>query len=84
MVKGASDGLKLSSAARSQHDALTAAGKNVMPDYMWRTWYKKMLADADNAMGALMIGEINSQGFVDRMQQAADATAQDISIKYTH
>ena len=32
-----------------------------MPDYMWRTWYKKMLADSDNAMGALMTGEINSR-----------------------
>jgi N-acetylglucosamine transport system substrate-binding protein len=85
VVKGASDGLKLSSAVQSQRDALTAAGKNVMPDYMWRTWYKKMLADSDNAMGALMTGEINSQGFVDRMQKAADATARDSSIKkYTH
>lgn len=85
VVTGASDGLELTSAVKSQRDALAAAGKNIVSDWKHRNWYKKLTLDTDNAFGAMMTGDLNAQGLIDRVQKAADAVAKDATVKkFTH
>lgn len=81
VVAGSADGLELSSALKSMRGVIAAAGPNIYPDWSFRTWYKKLLTDSDNAMAALMNLEITPDEWSKRMQKAADATAKDKSIK---
>lgn len=84
VVKGASDGVALSSANKSMQQVISAAGANIFHDWMFRIWYKKLLDDSDKAMAALMNREVTPDEWSKRMQKFADQTAKDPSIKKFH
>lgn len=81
VVKGASDGLQLSSAMASMEKVVKDAGENIVLDWNFRLWYSKLLKDNDDAVAALMNQDITPDEFGTRMQKAADKTAKDPSIK---
>ncbi|MFC0626985.1 N-acetylglucosamine/diacetylchitobiose ABC transporter substrate-binding protein [Kribbella deserti] len=81
VVSGAADGLDLSPALTSMRQVINAAGSHVYPDWSFRTWYKKLLKASDDATGALMARELTPQQWSKRMQDAADRTAKDASVK---
>jgi N-acetylglucosamine transport system substrate-binding protein len=84
VVAGAADGVELSPALTSMQNVIKAAGQNVYPDWSFRTWYKKLLKESDDATGALMAQELTPQDWSRRMQKAADNTAKDKTItKFT-
>jgi N-acetylglucosamine transport system substrate-binding protein len=80
VVAGAADGVELSPALTSMQQVIKSAGQNVYPDWSFRTWYKKLLKESDDATGALMTKELTPQEWSRRMQKAADNTAKDKSI----
>lgn len=84
VVKGATDGLELSSANKSMQAVIEAAGTNMFADWSWRLWYKKLLDNSDKAMAALMNQELTPDGWSKQMQKYADETAKDPSIKKFH
>jgi N-acetylglucosamine transport system substrate-binding protein len=84
VVKGASDGVELSSANKSMQAVIEAAGTNMFADWSWRLWYKKLLDNSDKAMAALMNREVTPDGWSKQMQKYADETAKDPSIKKFH
>jgi N-acetylglucosamine transport system substrate-binding protein len=84
VVKGASDGVELSSANKSMQAVIEAAGTNMFADFSWRLWYKKLLDNSDKAMAALMNREVTPDGWSKQMQKYADETAKDPSIKKFH
>jgi N-acetylglucosamine transport system substrate-binding protein len=84
VVKGASDGVELSSANRSMQAVIEAAGTNMFLDWSFRLWYKKLLDNSDKAMAALMNREVTPDEWSRQMQKYADQTAKDPSIKKFH
>ncbi|MFF0266181.1 N-acetylglucosamine/diacetylchitobiose ABC transporter substrate-binding protein [Kribbella sp. NPDC004536] len=84
VVKGATDGVELSSANKSMQAVIEAAGTNMFADWSWRLWYKKLLDNSDKAMAALMNRELTPDGWSKQMQKYADETAKDPSIKKFH
>ncbi|HWD82936.1 MAG TPA: N-acetylglucosamine/diacetylchitobiose ABC transporter substrate-binding protein [Kribbella sp.] len=84
VVKGATDGVELSSANKSMQAVIEAAGTNMFADWSWRLWYKKLLDNSDKAMAALMNQELTPDGWSKQMQKYADETAKDPSIKKFH
>jgi N-acetylglucosamine transport system substrate-binding protein len=84
VVKGGTDGVKLTHAAESMQKAIAAAGSNMFNDWQFRIWYKKLLDNSDGAMAALMNREVTPDEWSKKMQKYADATAKDPSIKKFH
>ncbi|WP_405063285.1 N-acetylglucosamine/diacetylchitobiose ABC transporter substrate-binding protein [Kribbella sp. NBC_01505] len=84
VVKGGTDGVKLTSAAASMQKAIAAAGTNMFTDWQFRIWYKKLLDNSDKAMAALMNREVTPDEWSKQMQKYADETAKDPSIKKFH
>ncbi|GAA1679900.1 N-acetylglucosamine/diacetylchitobiose ABC transporter substrate-binding protein [Glycomyces endophyticus] len=79
VVKGATDGLELSSGLASVAAALETAGDNVF-GYKYRTWYPELAVEVDTATGELLAGRADPEQWADRIQAAADAVAADDSI----
>ncbi|MEQ7125354.1 N-acetylglucosamine/diacetylchitobiose ABC transporter substrate-binding protein [Actinopolymorpha sp. B11F2] len=84
VVKGASEGLQLSSAMASMENVVADAGTDIVQDWNFRLWYAKMLANFDQAMAALMNLDITPDEWSKRVQRIADDTAKDPSIKKYH
>jgi N-acetylglucosamine transport system substrate-binding protein len=83
VVNGAADGLDLGAAFASAQTALSDAGDNTIYS-RYTEWYPTLDTETQNQFGALMTGQINAEEFMDNMQEAADAVAEDDSIpKYT-
>jgi N-acetylglucosamine transport system substrate-binding protein len=83
VVKGAADGLDLGEAFVSAQTALADAGDNTIYS-QWPEWYPTLETESRNQFGALMTGQITAEEFMDNMQEAADAVAEDDSItKFT-
>ncbi|SDM84282.1 N-acetylglucosamine transport system substrate-binding protein [Allokutzneria albata] len=78
-VKGATEGLRLSSGADSVRAAVNAAGDNAFR-YRFRTWYGTLKKAWDDATGELFTGRLTPQQWADRVQRAADAVARDPNI----
>ncbi|WP_198667041.1 N-acetylglucosamine/diacetylchitobiose ABC transporter substrate-binding protein [Glycomyces dulcitolivorans] len=79
VVKGATDGLDLTSGLASVAAALETAGENVF-GYKYRTWYPELAVEVDTATGELLAGRADPEQWADRIQAAADAVAADDSI----
>lgn len=79
VVRGATDGLTLTSGLQSVADAVKAAGANVF-GYRFRTWYPPLSKAVDDATGELLTKRANPQQWADRVQKAADGVAKDASI----
>jgi N-acetylglucosamine transport system substrate-binding protein len=79
-VRGATDGLTVSSGLGSVRDAVSAAGTNVFA-YRFRTWYAPLSKAVDDATGELLTKRATPAQWADRVQKAADAVAKDSSVK---
>jgi len=79
-VKGATDGLKVSSGLGSVRDAVAAAGTEVFT-YRFRTWYAPLAKAVDDATGELVNRRATPAEWADRVQKAADALAKDSTVK---
>jgi N-acetylglucosamine transport system substrate-binding protein len=81
VVAGASDSLELSHALTSMRDVISAAGQNVHPNWMFGSWYPKLLKEVENATAAMMSKEIDGTAWAKRIQKMADGVAKDSKIK---
>ncbi|MFI6498651.1 N-acetylglucosamine/diacetylchitobiose ABC transporter substrate-binding protein [Nonomuraea typhae] len=79
-VKGAGEGLQLSTGVKSASDAYAAAGENTLY-YRWDKWYLQLKDEATAATGELMSGRLTPEKFVERVQKKADEIKADSSIK---
>lgn len=83
VVNGAADGLDLGAAFESAQTALADAGANTIFS-RYTEWYPMLDTETQNQFGALLTGAIDAEEFMNNMQEAADAVAEDDSIpKYT-
>ncbi|MEU6859314.1 N-acetylglucosamine/diacetylchitobiose ABC transporter substrate-binding protein [Glycomyces sp. NPDC046736] len=79
VVRGATEGLDLSSGLASVASTLESAGEHVF-GYKYRTWYPELAVEVDTATGELLGGRADAQQWADRIQAAADALAADDSV----
>jgi N-acetylglucosamine transport system substrate-binding protein len=83
VVNGAADGLDLGAAFASAQTALSDAGANTIYS-RYTEWYPTLDTETQNQFGALMTKQVTVDEFMENMQEAADAVAEDDSIlKYT-
>jgi N-acetylglucosamine transport system substrate-binding protein len=80
VVKGATDGLTVSSGLGSVRDAVRAANGQTFI-YRFRTWYAPLAKAVDDATGELVNRRATPAQWADRIQKAADALAKDSSVK---
>ncbi|NUR86596.1 MAG: carbohydrate ABC transporter, N-acetylglucosamine/diacetylchitobiose-binding protein [Nonomuraea sp.] len=80
VVNGVVDGLKLTAAVRSAARAQEAAGKNIITDARFETWYKELFEYGKPQTNAVMSGRITPQEFCDKMQRKADEIKTDASV----
>jgi len=78
VVKGATDGLTVSSGLGSVRDAVKGAEAFT---YRFRTWYAPLAKAVDDATGELVNRRATPAQWADRIQKAADAVAKDSSVK---
>jgi N-acetylglucosamine transport system substrate-binding protein len=77
VVKGATDGLTLSSGLSS---VARAAKSSDLFGYRFRTWYPPLAKGLDDATGELMTGRVTPAQWADRVQKAADEVARDSAV----
>ena len=83
VVSGASDGLDLGDAFSSAQASLADAGDNTIYS-RYTEWYPSLDTETQNQFGALLTKQVSLEEFMDNMQAAANAVAEDDSIpKYT-
>ncbi|MEV0995450.1 N-acetylglucosamine/diacetylchitobiose ABC transporter substrate-binding protein [Nonomuraea sp. NPDC050202] len=80
VVKGASEGLTISSGVTSASAAVAAAGANTVY-YRGFGWYGPLNDEAKAATGELMTGGLTPDAYLERMQKKADEIKKDSSIK---
>ncbi|MFI9555010.1 N-acetylglucosamine/diacetylchitobiose ABC transporter substrate-binding protein [Nonomuraea endophytica] len=79
-VKGAGEGMQLSTGVKSASDAYAAAGGNTVY-FRWNAWYLQLKDESAAATGELMSGRLTPDKFLERMQKKADEIKGDSSIK---
>ncbi|GII89815.1 N-acetylglucosamine/diacetylchitobiose ABC transporter substrate-binding protein [Sinosporangium siamense] len=79
-VKGAVDGLTVSSGLTSINTMVEAAGTDTY-NWRFRGWYAPLAKVVDDSTGELVTGRIDAKQWVDRVQKAADKVAGDDSVK---
>ncbi|MCC3765147.1 N-acetylglucosamine/diacetylchitobiose ABC transporter substrate-binding protein [Glycomyces sp. TRM65418] len=79
VVRGATDGVEMSTGLASVADAVEAAGEHVF-GYKYRTWYAPLAKAVDDATGELLAGRVDPEAWADRIQSAADDVAADDSV----
>ncbi|WP_433016647.1 N-acetylglucosamine/diacetylchitobiose ABC transporter substrate-binding protein [Kribbella sp. CA-294648] len=79
VVRGAADGLELSTALRSARDLLTAAGDQTITWY-FADWYPELGKVAAEATGAFLSGRLERNDWSAQIQAAADKLKQDESV----
>jgi N-acetylglucosamine transport system substrate-binding protein len=79
IVRGAADGLEVSTALRSARDLLSAAGDQLITWY-FDTWYPAFANAAAEATGQFMAGGLQQSEWTARIQAAADQLKQDSAI----
>jgi N-acetylglucosamine transport system substrate-binding protein len=80
IVKGALEGLTLSSGAQSVVDAQKAAGSNIVTYSQFESWYKELETELRNQTNKLIYGGGTADAFCAAMQKTADKTKNDSSI----
>nr|WP_202886649.1 N-acetylglucosamine/diacetylchitobiose ABC transporter substrate-binding protein [Kribbella sandramycini] len=83
IVRGAADGLELSTALRSARDLLTVAGDQSVGWY-FDSWYPTFAATAAGITGQLLAGGVSASDWMLRIQAAADALKQDSGVTKYH
>ncbi|WP_035696949.1 N-acetylglucosamine/diacetylchitobiose ABC transporter substrate-binding protein, partial [Glycomyces tenuis] len=79
VVRGATDGVEMSTGLASVAAAVEAAGEHVF-GYKYRLWYAPLAKAVDDATGELLTGRLDPEAWADRIQTAADDVAADDSI----
>jgi N-acetylglucosamine transport system substrate-binding protein len=79
IVRGAADGLEISTALRSARDLLTAAGDQVITWY-FADWYPDFATTAAQTTGHFLAGGIQLSEWTARIQAAADKLKQDKAV----
>jgi N-acetylglucosamine transport system substrate-binding protein len=80
VVKGATEGLKLSPGAASSDALIKSGGTNNWTSY-WASWYSTMDKPSRSIFAELAAARINAGEFQNRMQKLADDTAKDPGTK---
>jgi N-acetylglucosamine transport system substrate-binding protein len=81
VVRGATDGLTLSSGLSSVSAVAAGAAKSTgLFGYRFRTWYPPLAKGLDDATGELMTGRVTPAQWADRVQKAADEVAKDSAV----
>ncbi|MFF0344991.1 N-acetylglucosamine/diacetylchitobiose ABC transporter substrate-binding protein [Kribbella sp. NPDC004875] len=83
IVRGAADGLEMSTALRSARDLLTAAGDQVITWY-FDTWYPAFATTAATTTAQFMAGGLQQSEWTARIQAAADKLKQDAEVTKYH
>ena len=83
VVRGAADGLEISTALRSARDLLTAAGDQAITWY-FDTWYPEFAKTAGQITGQCLAGAFRPDEWASRIQAAADKVKQDKAITKYH
>ncbi|GAB3231099.1 N-acetylglucosamine/diacetylchitobiose ABC transporter substrate-binding protein [Glycomyces halotolerans] len=79
VVRGATDGVDMTSGLASVAAAVEAAGDHVF-GFKYRIWYAPLAKAVDDATGELLTGRIEPEQWADRIQEAADQVADDDSV----
>ncbi len=83
-IDGAAEGIEGSTAFMSAQEVTQAAGEHLFTPPKYSSWYQVLGDEVTVQMGALVGGQIDPDGFIDAVQQAADAVREDDSIpKFT-
>ncbi|MFI6485842.1 N-acetylglucosamine/diacetylchitobiose ABC transporter substrate-binding protein [Nonomuraea sp. NPDC050663] len=80
VVNGVVDGLNLTSAVNSAAKAQEAAGKDIITDARFETWYKELFDYSQTQTNSVMAGRITADQFCENMQKKADELKNDSSI----
>jgi N-acetylglucosamine transport system substrate-binding protein len=83
VVRGAADGLEISTALRSARDLLTAAGDQAV-NWYFADWYPALAQTAAESTADYLAGGITAQEWTDRIQAAADKLKKDDTITKYH
>jgi N-acetylglucosamine transport system substrate-binding protein len=83
VVRGAADGLEISTALRSARDLLTAAGDQTITWY-FADWYPELGETAGDVTGQFLAGGIRADEWTARIQAAADKVKQDHGVTKYH
>lgn len=83
IVRGAADGLEISTALRSARDLLTAAGDQVITWY-FDSWYPDFATTAAQATGQFLAGGLQLSEWTARIRSAADQLEQDKEVTKYH
>ena len=83
VVRGAADGLELSTALRSARDLLTAAGDQTITWY-FADWYPDLGKTAGEVTGQFLAGGLSAGEWTARIQAAADKVKQDKAVTKYH
>jgi N-acetylglucosamine transport system substrate-binding protein len=83
IVRGAADGLELTTALGSARDLLSAAGDQIIKWY-FDTWYPDFATTAAEATGQFMAGGLQQSEWAGRIQAAADKVKQDAAVTKYH
>jgi N-acetylglucosamine transport system substrate-binding protein len=83
IVRGAADGLEISTALRSARDLLSVAGDQVITWY-FADWYPDFATTAAAATGQYLAGGLQLSEWTARIQAAADKLKQDKAITKYH
>ncbi|GAA1150361.1 N-acetylglucosamine/diacetylchitobiose ABC transporter substrate-binding protein [Kribbella jejuensis] len=83
IVRGAADGLELTTALSSARDLVAAAGDQIIKWY-FDTWYPAFATAAAEATGQFMAGGLQQPEWTTRIQAAADQLKQDDAVTKYH
>jgi N-acetylglucosamine transport system substrate-binding protein len=83
IVRGAADGLEISTALRSARDLLSVAGDQVITWY-FADWYPEFATTAAGATGQFVAGGLQLSEWTARIQSAADRLKQDKAVTKYH
>jgi N-acetylglucosamine transport system substrate-binding protein len=82
VVKGAHDDQDIDTVLKSSLEAYNAAqGTERIAPWKYAAWYVPMKDDIEGAMGQLLTGKMDANGFVERAQKVADRVKKDPKIK---
>ncbi len=82
VVKGAHDDQDIDTVLKSSLEAYNAAqAQERIAPWKYAAWYVPMKDDIEGAMGQLLTGKMDANGFVERAQKIADRVKKDPKIK---
>lgn len=82
IVKGAHEGQDMGPVVSSSAEVLAKATEVDQLDlYRYRDWYDALSEDVYQAMGKLLTGDLDPDGFIERVQAKSDETKNDDTIK---